>query len=299
MKDGGNQQPASIGVDELVHRVRLLELAARKNVGSLLAGDWQTTFVGDGLEFHEARRYVEGDPVRRIDWNLSARLDEPHVRIDREERQREVLLAVDVSPSMYSGFGRRTKLETAVDLAATLAVSAIDVGDRLGLFLWADRVLAELPPRSGRRQLFEALRLLLDHTAPWTRPVLESDPRSAIHAIERRRGRRFVIFLISDFLDHDVPEDLRHLRRRHDVSLLQVVDPFEQIDSSPLRFAGAAPEGVPRSGVVVTSSAAFRSPENLRRQAAALRIATLAISTNDDVASRLGTFLQHKRSAGV
>lgn len=283
--------------EDLIRRVRHLELAARKNVGGLLAGDWQTTFVGDGLEFHEARRYVEGDPVRRIDWNLSARLDEPHVRVDREERQREVMLAVDVSPSMHSGFGRRTKLETAVELAATLAVSAVDAGDRLGMILWADEVLAQLPPRGGRRRLFEALRLLLEHTGPWTRAVGESDPRVAVHAIERRRGRRFVVFLISDFLDHDVPDDLRHLRQRHDVSLLRVVDPFEQVKTEvPLRFGAASPEGMPRSGRVLSPGVAADDAGDLRNQAARLRIATLAVSTDDDVAARLGTFLNHKRA---
>ena len=284
-----------VGAEELIRRVRHLELAARKNVGGLLAGDWQTTFVGDGLEFHEARRYVEGDPVRRIDWNLSARLDEPHVRVDREERQREVILAVDVSPSMHSGFARRTKLETAVELAATLAVSAVDAGDRLGLILWADGVLAELPPRGGRRHLFEALRRMLDHTEPWTRAVGESDPRAAVHAIERRRGRRFVVFLISDFLDHDVPDDLRHLRRRHDISLLHVVDPFEQAKSDmPLRFGAASPEGAARSGRVLPETTS--ADDDLRQQAARLRIATLEVSTDDDVAAQLGTFLNHKRA---
>ena len=285
-----------MSAEDLIRRVRHLELAARKNVGSLLAGDWQTTFVGDGLEFHEARRYVEGDPVRRIDWHLSARLDEPHVRVDREERQREVVLAVDVSPSMHSGFGRRTKLETAVELAATLAVSAVEAGDRLGLILWADKVLAQLQPRGGRRQLFEALRLLLDHTRPWTRAVGESDSRQAVHSIERRRGRRFVIFFVSDFLDYDVPDDLRHLRHRHDVSLLHVIDPFETLPSSPVRFGAASPEGRARVGQVAPEATGPDPYEDLRTKAARLRIATLKVSTDDDVAARLGGFLNRKRA---
>lgn len=293
------------GIEELVARVQRLELAARKNVAGLLAGDWRTTFLGDGLEFHEARRYVEGDPVRRIDWNLTARLDEPHVRVDREERHRQIFVAVDVSPSMHSGFGRRTMLETAVELAATLAVSAVDAGDRLGLLLWADEVLAELPPRGGRRQLFEALRLLLEHTGPWTRPVAESDPRAAVHALERRRGRRFVVFLVSDFLDHDVPDDLRHLRRRHDVSLLHVVDPFEWKRENPLRLVARSPEGPDEASHVVASPDAPAEQDasdegeahrELRRQAARLRIATLRVSTEDDVAARLGSFFHHKRA---
>lgn len=288
----------STAAEELLRRVRHLELAARENAGGVLAGDWQTTFVGEGLEFHEARRYVDGEPVRRIDWNLSARLDEPHVRVDLEERRRDVLVAVDVSPSMHSGFGQRTKLETAVEAAAILAVSAVDAGDRLGLVLFADEVLAELPPAAGRRHLFTALRTLLDHVGPWQRQVAVSDPRAAVHAIERRRGRRFVVFLVSDFLDHDVPDDLRHLRARHDVSLLHVVDRFEHLQGGPVRFTAVASEGdgddLCRTGPGEAGDLEAAST-HLRRHAARHRIAVQTVTTDDDVGSCLGRLLRHKR----
>jgi uncharacterized protein (DUF58 family) len=220
----------------LLRDVRLLELIARRNAAGVLAGDYASAVLGSGLVFHEARRYVQGEPARLIDWNITARAGEPYVRVHQEERQREIVVALDVSPSMHVGFQARTKLEYAVELAATLAVSAIEGGDRLGWVVFADRALEVARPRPGRAQLFRGLQAMLAHTGPWTRPVAVSDPRAAIHAIEGQRGGRYVVFLISDFIDHDVPEDLRYLRARHDVSLLHVFDPVEYAPPGPVAF---------------------------------------------------------------
>ena len=125
---------------DLLRKVRRLELVARRNVSSLFAGNYLTTILGQGLEFHEARRYVPGDSVRRIDWKMTARRGVPYVRTFLEERQREIFIALDVSPSMATGWQDKTKLEVAVEMAASLAVSAVDSGDRLGFVTFADRV---------------------------------------------------------------------------------------------------------------------------------------------------------------
>jgi uncharacterized protein (DUF58 family) len=218
----------------LLRDVHLLELIARRNATGLLAGDYASVILGSGLVFHEARKYVQGEPARLIDWNITARTGEPYVRVHQEERQREVIIALDVSPSMHVGYQARTKLEFAVELAATLAVSAIEGGDRLGWVVFADRALETARPRPGRAQLFRGLKAMLVHTGPWRRPVLQSDPRAAVHAIESLRGGRYVVFMISDFIDHDVPEDLRYLRARHDVSLLHLFDPLEYAEPSPV-----------------------------------------------------------------
>ena len=234
-------------VADLLRQIRVLELAARANTAGLLAGDYLTAVRGQGMLFAETRKYVYGDSVRSIDWNVTARLGEPYVKIHLEERQREVMIALDASPSMHVGFQDKTKLEYAVELAATLAVSAVAGGDRLGYVVFADQVLAESRPAAGKAQLFRALRAFVEHTAPWERPVSESDPRAAIHAIERQRSR-FVVFLISDFIDHDVPEDLKYARAHHDVSLLHVYDPLEYTAPGPVVFQGYAPEGTAGRG---------------------------------------------------
>lgn len=290
------------GTDDLLRRVQLLEIAARKNAAGRLAGAWVTSFHGSGLLFHEARKYVPGDPVRNIDWNLTARAGEPYVRVYLEERRREVVLLIDVSPSMHTGFTRRTKLETAVELAATLAVSAVEAGDRIGCVLFADRVLAERRPRAGRRRLLGVLETLLRHIGPWRRPVAVSDPRQAIHALEERRGGPRVVFLISDFLDRDVPEDLAYLRARHDVSLLQVYDPFEVAGAPGVAFAGRAPEGAAtgthwaspgRPGGTEAAVASFTAP--LREACAGLRLAYAPVSTADDVPAALARLFHERR----
>lgn len=231
---------------EVLEQVRALELAARRNVSSQLAGAYRSAVVGRGLEFHEARKYVQGESVRQIDWKMTARLDEPWVRRFKEEREREIFLAVDISPSMFAGWQQRSKMETAVELAATLAVSAVEAHDRLGLVSFAENVQDVLSPQLGRAQLYRVLDVLLKRLYEGPKPCRVSDPRAAIHAIESRRGRRFVIFLISDFIDADVPEDLHYLRHRHDVSLFHVYDPLEYAVSSDIRLPACSPEGETR-----------------------------------------------------
>lgn len=288
--------PVEVDPAELLRRVRLLELAARRNAGGRLGGDWVTSIPGQGLLFHETRKYVAGEPARRIDWAISTRVGEPHVRVDLEERQREVYLAIDLSPSMHTGLGEKTKLELTVELAATLAVSAIHSGDRLGWVFFADRVLAEERGAPGGRQLFRFLRSLLESTGAWTRPVAESDPRAAIHALERRRGR-FVIFLISDFIDHDLPVDLAYVRARQDLSLLHVYDPLEYEPSSRLVLSAVSPEGPPAPSPLTPGALGTLEEMRafLRREAGRHRIACASFSTHEAVAPALDRFFHLKR----
>lgn len=282
---------------DLLARVRLLEMVARKNAAGLLSGDYVTTIPGQGLLFHETRKYVPGEPARRIDWNITARLGEPYVKVHLEERQRDVIIALDVSPSMHAGFQEKTKLETAIELAATLSVAAIDSGDRLGWVLFADQDLEHARPRGGKPQLFRALRALLDHTGAWDRPVTVSDPRAAIHAIEAMGGHRFVVFLISDFIDHDVPEDLKYLRAHHDVSLLHVYDPVEYSTTDAVRFAAHSAEGESTLAAVTPGSTGPLGEMRsfLAREASRHRISVGSFSTGDAVSDALSRFLHTKR----
>ena len=281
----------------LLRDVRLLELIARRNAAGTLAGDYLSAILGSGMVFHEARKYVQGEPARRIDWNITARTGEPYVRVHQEERQRAVMIALDVSPSMHVGFQARTKLEYAVELAATLAVSAVEGGDRLGWVLFADRALDAARPRPGRAQLFRGLKAMLAATGPWDRRVGESDPRAAIHAIERQRGGRYIVFLISDFIDHDVPDDLRYLRARHDVSLLHVFDPLEYAAPGPIAFEAVSPEGEarPRRLRPGATGGLDEMKTFLRRAAGRHGIAVTSLPTDRPVAAALGEFFHHKR----
>jgi uncharacterized protein (DUF58 family) len=289
----------TLALGDLLGRAESLEIVARRNVASVRTGAYRSAVVGRGLEFHEARRYVQGEPVRWIDWKMTARLDEPWVRRFVEEREREVIVAVDVSPSMHVGWQERTKLETAIELAATLAVSVVDGHDRLGLVCFAEQVHEVLRPELGKVQLYRVLRSLVRHLeAPPTACVV-SDPRSAIHAIEAHRGRRFVVFLISDFLDHDVPEDLRYLRRRHDVSLLHVYDPLEYPKAGPVRLPARPNEGpAPHSWVRFDRGESVSAVQrHLAFEAGRLGIEWRSVSSAEPVAPVLvDLFLERQRN---
>ncbi|MEM7586637.1 MAG: DUF58 domain-containing protein [Acidobacteriota bacterium] len=286
---------------DLLTRIRELELVARRNVSSLFAGNYLTTIPGRGLDFHEARQYVQGEPIRRIDWKMTARMGSPYVRTFLEERQREVFIALDVSPSMATGWQQHTKLEVAIEAAATLALSAVRAGDRLGYVTFADRVFELDRPRAGKKQLFRALKTFVSALEPAAEPCPLSDPRTAIHAIEGFRGRSFVVFLISDFIDHDVPEDLRYFRRRHDVSLIQIYDPVEYARTDAVRLPAFSPEGSAAITAVqpgVASGDAGSLEElmgYLADEAARYGIHLASVATDQPVAGSLLELFQAKR----
>jgi len=282
---------------DILADARALEIVARRNVSSLLAGNYVTSVRGSGMEFHEARHYVAGDPVRHIDWNMTARHDEPFVRTYLEEREREVIVAVDVSASMRAGWQARTKLETAMELAATLGLSAIDAGDRLGWLTFDEEVRDFERPLGGRAHLYAMLRKLVERGRAPARRTRVSDPRAAIHAIQSLRGRRFVVFVISDFIDYDVPDDLRYIRRRHDVSLLHVYDPFEYAGPGPVRFLASSPEGPEAAGVVGTDAAGplAEAQRALGEAAGRYGILVESVATVDPVGRALAAFFHRHR----
>ncbi|WP_224243522.1 DUF58 domain-containing protein [Hyalangium gracile] len=285
------------GESGILTRVRALELVAQRNVSSLYSGNYVTTVRGSGMEFNEARHYSEGDPERHIDWNMTARLDEPFVRTYLEEREREVIVAVDVSASMHSGWQERSKLETAMELAATLGLSAIEAGDRLGFLTFHERVVDFSRPLGGRRQLYTFLRALAgQQQAPPPRTRV-SDPRAAIHAIQSLRGRRFVVFLISDFIDHDVPDDLRFIGQRHDVSLVHVYDPFEYAGPGPVRLLAMAPEGPTQArSVPPDASGSLEAMQRFLAEAGARHgLLTVSVSTQAPVGRTLSDFFHRKQ----
>lgn len=287
----------------LLKAVRHLELVARRNVSSLLAGNYRSTIIGRGMDFHEARRYIQGESIRQIDWKITARMGEPYVKTYLEERQREIFIVLDISPSMFCGFRRRTKLETAMEIAATIAVSAIDEGDKLGFLSFSDQVEQLARPEMGRARLFALLEAMMRFREEGPSDCEVSDPRVAIRALEEFRGHRFVIFLLSDFLDGDVPEDLKYLSARHDLSLLHLYDELD-FESSPwVSIPGRSPEGrrmpvvsAPRPPDKLGGLGAFQL--NLAMAAARHGCHSASFSTGDDISRSLAAFF-HQRRQGM
>ncbi len=205
---------------EILRSVRRIQLRTRKAVTDMIAGGFRSVFRGSGMEFEEVREYVPGDDVRAIDWNVTARTGRPYIKKFVEEREQTVMLAVDLSASARLGSANRSVRAASAELAAVLAFSAANAGDRAGLLAFSDQVELELPPRSGTRQAFRITREAL-----YRRP--ESTGTSLALACEhlvRVLKRSSYVFIMSDFLDSGYETELGMLARRHDVVALRLVD---------------------------------------------------------------------------
>lgn len=209
---------------DLLRRVRLVELRARRLVEDLLAGPYRSVFRGRGLEFDDIRQYQPGDDVRSIDWHTTARTGTVQIKQNVEERCLTVILAVDVSASGEFGSVPQSKRELAAELAAALALSAVFNNDRVGLMLFTDRVERYIPPRTGRRQALAVVAAILNHTPRSPRTSLANLLQTLGHALRRRA----TVFVLSDFLDMGFDRALRLAGRRHDVVTVSITDGIEK-----------------------------------------------------------------------
>lgn len=209
---------------ELLERIRRLEIRTRRRVQTLLAGEYHSAFKGQGMDFAEVREYVPGDEVRSLDWNVSARMGAPFVKVFQEERELNVLLAVDVSASGRFGSAGKCKRDWMAELGAVLAFSAIRNRDKVGLLLFSDRVERHVPPAKGSRHGLRLIRDLLAHE-PEGRGT---DLALALQHLQRTQKKRAIIFLISDFQAPLEARGLRALGRRHDLVALCIQDRLEE-----------------------------------------------------------------------
>ena len=211
---------------EIFRKVRQIEISTRRLVNDTLAGEYQSVFKGQGMEFREVRQYSPGDEVRSIDWNVTARMSEPYVRRYHEERELSVMLVVDASGSADFGSVRQFKRELAAELAAVLSFAATTNNDRVGLLIFTDRIELLIPPRKGRRHVLRLIRDMLVFE-PQGRGT---DIKLALDTVNLVLRRHSVVFLVSDFLAD--PEQYRQAlavtNRRHDVVAMDLHDPMER-----------------------------------------------------------------------
>ena len=211
--------------NDLIARIRRIEITTRKLVHDSFAGEYQSVFKGRGMEFDEVRQYHPGDDVRSIDWNVTARTGEPHVKSYIEERELTVMLVVDVSGSGDFGTRNRFKRDLAVELAAVMSFAATTNNDKVGLLLFTDRVESLVPPRKGRSHVLRMVRDLL----LFQPEGMGTDITLALNTVHRMLKRRSIVFLVSDFLAD--PESYRQAmlvaNRRHDVVTFDLSDPLE------------------------------------------------------------------------
>jgi uncharacterized protein (DUF58 family) len=208
----------------VLRQVRRIEIRTRHLVSDVFGGEYHSVFKGRGMEFAEVREYTPGDEIRSIDWNVTARLGHPYVKLYREERELTVILLVDQSASEAFGTQRRLKSELAAEVGALLALSAVTNNDRVGLVLFTDRVEHTVPPAKGRRHVLRVVREIL-YRPPQGRGT---NLALALDHLSRTQKRRAVVFLLSDFFASGYERSLTVASRRHDVVALRLRDPREE-----------------------------------------------------------------------
>lgn len=215
---------------EILRRVRQVELHSRRNVDDAMAGAYHSVFKGAGMDFAEVREYQPGDDIRAIDWNVTARMDRPFLKTYREERERTLLLLVDLSGSGDFGSATQSKRELAAEVACVLAFSAARNSDKIGLLLFTDQVELHIAPKKGKQHILRVIREIL-FFEPRHRGT---DIPFALRTLNRTLKRKAICFLFSDFLTNaepDGPDELERMlkltARRHDLICMELTDPRE------------------------------------------------------------------------
>jgi uncharacterized protein (DUF58 family) len=207
---------------DILRKVRKIEIKTRGLSQNIFAGQYHSAFKGRGMEFAEVREYQFGDDVRDIDWNVTARFGRPFVKVFEEERELTVMLLVDVSGSLDFGTVQQNKRDLATEIAATIAFSAIQNNDKIGVIFFSDRIEKYIPPKKGRKHILYIIREMLDFHPQSNK----TDIAMATAYLTRVMKRRCTSFLISDFYDNkDFSREMEIANRKHDVVAIQVYDP--------------------------------------------------------------------------
>ena len=209
---------------ELLQKVRRIEIKTRGLSRNIFAGEYHSAFKGRGMTFAEVREYQYGDDVRSIDWNVTARFQHPYVKVFEEEREMTVMLLIDVSASHDFGSGNLYKRDVMTELAATLAFSAIQNNDKIGVIFFSDKIEKFIPPQKGKKHILYIIRELIDFKPDDTKTDISLVLKYLTNAIKKR----CTAFLISDFIDKGGFKDaLTIANRKHDVVAIQVYDQRE------------------------------------------------------------------------
>ncbi|HPN74370.1 MAG TPA: DUF58 domain-containing protein [Candidatus Marinimicrobia bacterium] len=210
---------------EILKQVRQIEIRTRHLVNDVFSGEYHSVFKGRGMEFSEVREYQYGDDFRSIDWNVTARYAHPYVKIQEEERELNVMLAVDASRSNAFGSQGKFKNEIAAEICALLAFSAIKNNDKVGLLIFTDQVEKFIPPHKGRSHTLRVIREILYFQPKSPRTNIKSGLEFLLKGLKRRA----IVFLVSDFNDENFAKPLRVLNKKHDVIAIHLQDARDKI----------------------------------------------------------------------
>ncbi|APY10857.1 hypothetical protein BWZ22_06225 [Seonamhaeicola sp. S2-3] len=209
---------------ELLKKVRKIEIKTRRLSDHIFGGEYHSTFKGRGMTFSEVRQYQFGDDVRNIDWNVTARTNEPHVKVFEEERELTMMLMVDVSGSELFGTEQQFKNEVVTEIAATLAFSATQNNDKIGLILFSDQVELYIPPKKGRSHVLRIIRELIEFE-PESK---QTNLAEALKFLTNVMKKKAIVFVLSDFIADDYEHTMKIVSGKHDVTGIRVYDKHEE-----------------------------------------------------------------------
>ncbi len=222
---------------ELLKKVRKIEIKTKKLSNNIFGGEYHSTFKGRGMTFSEVRQYQFGDDIRAIDWNVTARYNEPFVKIFEEERELTMMLVVDISGSEFFGTSQQFKKDTITEIAATLAFSAIQNNDKVGLILFSDQIELFIPPKKGRSHVLRIIRELIEFEAK----SKKTNINKALKFLSNVLKKKAIVFVLSDFMDDNYEHTLKIAGNKHDLTGIRVFDKHDQeipnIGMVPMRDA--------------------------------------------------------------
>ena len=283
---------------EIIKKVRKIEIKTRGLSSNIFAGQYHSAFKGRGMAFSEVREYQYGDDVRDIDWNVTARFHRPYVKVFEEERELTVMLLIDVSGSLDFGTQKQMKRDMVTEIAATIAFSAIQNNDKIGVVFFSDKIEKYIPPKKGRKHILYIIREMLDFEAESKR----TDVKQAVEFLSSIHKRRTTAFILSDFyVRNDFLQSLQICSRKHDVVAIQVYDKrARELPDVGLMKVVDAETGYEQ--YVDTGSKSMRQAytrywqgrqEQLRETFNKSNVDNVSIATDDDfVKSLLGLFKQ-------
>jgi uncharacterized protein (DUF58 family) len=209
---------------ELLKKVRKVEIKTKRLSNNIFGGEYHSTFKGRGMTFSEVRGYEFGDDVRSIDWNVTARYNAPFVKVFEEERELTLMLMVDISGSKFFGTDNDLKKNIATEISATLAFSAIQNNDKVGLILFTDNVELYIPPAKGRTHILRIIRELIEFK-PKSK---QTDISTALEFFSNVTSKKSIVFLLSDFISKDYQKSLSIASKKHDLTGIRIFDKFEE-----------------------------------------------------------------------
>ncbi|MEX1001257.1 MAG: DUF58 domain-containing protein [Crocinitomicaceae bacterium] len=208
---------------ELIKKVRKIEIKTKGLSNQIFSGEYHSAFKGRGMAFSEVRDYAVGDEIRTIDWNVTARFNEPFVKVFEEERELTVMLLVDVSASEMFGTRNQIKRETITELCAVLAFSAVSNNDRIGLIMFSDQIEMFIPPKKGKSHILRLIRELINYEPKATGTNISG----ALKYFSKMVKKKSIAFVLSDFIADDFSDAIKITSRKHDVVALRVNDKAE------------------------------------------------------------------------